>query len=132
MVTEAEQRHQAVRGGGTLPIPTGQLHLTWPFVVMKADESGITVKAFPRLLVTKLLGKVGSADPPGPAWSCAWNELDRVLVAPRKLVVYPREGRGCRFVTIRRGQLHRLLEAISKHGVSCEQISRFSRAGFSL
>ena len=77
------------------------------------------------------LGAAGSAVP-DLVWSHSWAELDHALVAPRKVVLIPIEGRRLRFVTLGRRQLRPVLAALAEQAVRTERISRFSLAGFSV
>ncbi len=125
-----------VRGAATLPVPVGRLHLTWPFVVMRVDTNELELRIVTRPLRT-LADRLGGVV--GPAlkgdrltWTCTWGDLETALLAPRKVVLCPRAGRGCRFVTIRRKDLTSIAQQLSAHNVPTQRISRFSRAGFAV
>ena len=117
-------------GGGSLPIRQGQLHLTWPFVTVEADDVSVAVTVQPRPIRALLsaLGGIDGAD----RWSCNWGDVAQVFVTPRKIVVIPKSGRGFRFVVIRKSTLKPLVTSMGELGVGLELISRFSRKGFVL
>jgi hypothetical protein len=122
-------------GGGSLPIKQGQLHLTWPFVTVEADDVSVSVTVQPRpirALLSALGGIDGAETDRTTRWSCSRSNVAHVFVAPRKIVVIPKSGRGFRFVVVRKSTLRPLVTSMGELDVQLEPISRFSRKGFSL
>jgi hypothetical protein len=122
-------------GGGSLPIKQGQLHLTWPFVILESDGESVTVTVQPRpirSLLSALGGVDGAAADGTERWSYRWCDVGHVFVAPRKIVIIPKSGRGCRFVVVRKSTLITLVTSMRELGLDLEPIGRFSRKGLSL
>jgi hypothetical protein len=123
-----------IRGGGTLPVAAGRVHLTWPFVVLELRDAGISVRVVPGVVRSFGFSFGGVDSPDGgkeqETWSCSWDSLDHALLAPRKVVLCPRTGRRCRFVTLRRRGVMRIGNALGRRGTAIKTISRFSLAGF--
>ena len=121
-----------VRGEGTSRIPKDSC-ISLAVRHSETDEPGIVVRARLRWL-TRRIAAIGDTifSVPEFVWSHTWEELGSALVAPRKVVLIPHEGRRVRFVTVRRRQLRPLVEALRNDGMPTEKISRLSRAGFSV
>jgi hypothetical protein len=124
-----------VRGGGTLPIGSGRLHLTWPFLALELTEAGVCMRIEPSW-VRRLGLSLGGVDSPDggkglETWFCSWDGLDQALLALRKVVFCPHQGRRCRFVTVRRRSAKRIATALAVRGAAMRTISRFSSTGFS-
>ena len=73
---------------------------------------------------------LGAPQESSPTWTATWEALDRVLVADRSLVLVPTSGRACRFLTIRRHTIHRLLPRIAERGVPIERVRSTIRYAF--
>lgn len=112
-----------LRGGATIPTEFGLVSTTWPFGHLYARDSGLMVTIRPRWVVRLLRGPLMIAgDSPNVVWAYAWSELERVMVAPRGVMLCPRQGRPCRFVLLDRAPAQTLAQLISGHGVQQERI----------
>lgn len=64
-----------VRRGGTLPIGSARLHLTWPFLVFELTETGVCLRVEPNW-VRRFGFSLGGVDSPDGGkdqepWSCS-------------------------------------------------------------
>lgn len=119
----------SIVGGGTLPSPVGQLSASYPFVRLDFDTRGVTVRLHRWRWSARFALGVSNHS---LVWSHPWEKIERALVAPRKVVLYPRVGQGVRFVTPRKQRLDSLRTALARHEIAVERIPRWSLAGWML
>lgn len=116
-----------VRCGGTIPSDRwGRLNASWPFIVLECDPVGVRVDVESRS-ARWFVSMPDREDPDEPGrraadWSCAWSELDRVLVASRSMAFYPRRGRGCVVVGLGRYRQKPVLDMLATHSVRVESV----------
>ena len=54
-------------------------------------------------------------------WQVSWAELDHVLVGPRSVVLFPAQGKACRFNVGSRQRLEPLLSMLDSKHIPTEQ-----------
>lgn len=94
-----------MRGGATIPISFMPVSASRPLAELSADNKGITVS----------LGSRRST------WHVSWAGLDHVLVGPRSVVLFPVQGRACRFNVGSRRRLEPLLASLKSQHIPTEQ-----------
>jgi hypothetical protein len=106
-----------VRGGATLPSATAhRLNASWPLGRLVISECGIEISAhlFP------------------DRWAVLWEDIARVMVSSRTVVLIPRTGRGARFLFMSHAKVEPILEILQSHGVPMEKVKSTIRAAWTL
>lgn len=108
-------------GGATLPTRSTQLNASIPLAELRADDDGISVRLRPKWLGS-LIYRAGFSRPESGeiGWSVEWPELDRAIRAHRSVVLYPKVGRGCRFVTRTSARMEPIIAALIEHEIPME------------
>jgi hypothetical protein len=112
-----------VPGGAYFPATVGTMNLSWPLVAATADDQGLRIQS--RLSFVKwesLDSYAGSPKRGVNSWSASWSEISRLDVGRRSLVPYLPNRRGCRFVSMSRRKLARLVAVAVEHGVEIHQV----------
>ena len=94
-----------IRGGATIPTSFMPLTASRPLAVLTADYKGVAVSLNWRRLM----------------WQVSWAELDHVLVRPRSVVLFPPQGKVCRFNVGSRRRLEPLLSMLDAKHIHTEQ-----------
>ena len=105
-------------GGTSLPRNVGTLSATWPLAVLTTSDSGLSVDLRPTLLKRTLAKRPIEES---PCWSVEWPELAKVDFGRRSVVLRPRQGKGCRFVTLTRQRMLPLIKELEQRGITVTQ-----------
>ena len=111
-------------GGASFPGVIGTLSVSVPLACLTADAQGVALDLRPGLLkrVNRRLIDPSPAMEQ-PCWSVRWDEIASVDVGPRSLVFYVSQGRGARFVVLKRAALAPLVREIEEHDVPARRTS---------
>lgn len=98
-----------LHGGASIPISVGWLSVSAPLVRLEAPPTGISLTVRSRIIRKFFGAKV--------PWTVAWDEIDHVVTARHSVVIVPKHGRNCRFVTLAAGSIRALLQVMNEVGV---------------
>jgi hypothetical protein len=116
-----------VVGGATIPGPpgVGSLNASYPLIVLEMRRDGIRVRlrwrwmaAFFRLAMRLEGGDEGTE----VEWVATWSAIDRVLVAPRSIVMFSGGARPCRFVVPAESTARKLEVELVARGVEVTRV----------
>jgi hypothetical protein len=122
-----------VVGGATIPGPPGvhSLGASYPLVVPEVSQDGVRVRLRWRwmaALVRWVWRRDGAACGTEAEWVTTWNEIDRVLVGPKTIVMFRGPGYPCRFGPSlsrrhpRRSVISKLEVQLAAHGVEVTRV----------
>jgi hypothetical protein len=89
--------------GATIPGPRGvhSLGASYPLVVLEVSHDDVRVRLRWRwmaVLVRWVMRRDGASRGTDGEWVATWNEINRVLVGPKSIVMFRGTGYPCRFV----------------------------------
>jgi hypothetical protein len=116
-----------VVGGATIPGAPGvhSLGASYPLAVLEVSQDGVRVRlrwrwmaAFFRLAMRLDGGGEGTE----VGWTATWSAIDRVLVAPRSIVMFSGGARPCRFVVPAESTARKLEVELVARGVEVTRV----------
>jgi hypothetical protein len=132
-VSDVDVRTCTLTGGAVIPGPPGvhSLGASYPLAVLEMSERGVRVRLRFRwmaTLVRRVMRLEGTGRGTEMEWAATWEDIHRVLVGPRSIVMFRGSGYPCRFVpspsrrSPRRSVIANLQAEFLAHQVQVERV----------
>ena len=125
-----------LEGAAAIPIGRTQVHASYNWAVLIADDNHLEVLVRYWLVAQflRLLGlrRVDVREGSGYGWSARWDDIARVVTSRKSVILYPEDGRGCRFATRRASSIQPLFDLIEARSIPREHTTTTIGRGYKL